>query len=204
MRPASGAVGVVFFCNDTATTEIYTLSLHDALPISAARSRRLGTIPARPRVAARWKRRRSEEHTSELQSRRELVCRLLLEKKNDRCRGGAQARRPTYRSREARGAGRRGACAPHALGVQGARPACRATGVDRVFFLMIRRPPRSTLFPYTTLFRSCETAGLERRRDRLQPFGHGGRPLARSEEHTSELQSRRDLVCRLLLETKKK
>src|SRR5436853_7624329 len=68
------------------------------------------------------------------------------------------------------------------------------------FFLMIRRPPRSTLFPYTTLFRSC----CRRRRTttsarRLCSFGRA----ARSEEHTSELQSLRHLVCRLLLEKKK-
>src|SRR3712207_8874384 len=95
------------------------------------------------------------------------------------------------------------------------------------FFLMIRRPPRSTLFPYTTLFRSEPTARTEisaldwptepRRRAALEPAGshnllrtwrlltkrtkenHG----ARSEEHTSELQSRQYLVCRLLLEKKK-
>src|SRR5947207_12551497 len=71
-----------FFFNDTATTEIYTLSLHDALPISArGRARRVaravGGRPAgRPPTA-----RRSEEHTSELQSHSDLVCRLLLEKK---------------------------------------------------------------------------------------------------------------------------
>src|SRR5471030_3495665 len=69
------------------------------------------------------------------------------------------------------------------------------------FFLMIRRPPRSTLFPYTTLFRS--QAHL-----RAQPGGRARprrtRPTARSEEHTSELQSLRHLVCRLLLEKKKK
>src|SRR5438874_12421324 len=68
------------------------------------------------------------------------------------------------------------------------------------FFLMIRRPPRSTLFPYTTLFRS-RCAGPNR-------DGKAGRTARRarprSEEHTSELQSRRDLVCRLLLEKKKK
>src|SRR5690349_24695629 len=86
-----------------------------------------------------------------------------------------------------------------------------------LFFLMIRRPPRSTLFPYTTLFRSSRTG---------RGGGDGGAffssitdngifvgfsallvvlPLfLRSEEHTSELQSRRDLVCRLLLEKKKK
>src|SRR6266513_6475627 len=67
-----------FFFNDTATTEIYTLSLHDALPISTSswrrRTSRLGS-PGSRRTP------RSEEHTSELQSRFDLVCRLLLEKK---------------------------------------------------------------------------------------------------------------------------
>src|SRR2546429_4098618 len=68
------------------------------------------------------------------------------------------------------------------------------------FFLMIRRPPRSTLFPYTTLFRSLWQARLPRRHRR-----HAGTPRRlRSEEHTSELQSRLHLVCRLLLEKKKK
>src|SRR5207344_3565599 len=67
------------------------------------------------------------------------------------------------------------------------------------FFLMIRRPPRSTLFPYTTLFRSAP-----RRRPRSAPPRSGYRALCRrSEEHTSELQSRPHLVCRLLLEQKK-
>src|SRR5207344_3677410 len=68
------------------------------------------------------------------------------------------------------------------------------------FFLMIRRPPRSTLFPYTTLFRSphdLDPAGFE-------VFVPGTAGEARSEEHTSELQSRPHLVCRLLLEKKKK
>src|SRR5216683_2452590 len=68
------------------------------------------------------------------------------------------------------------------------------------FFLMIRRPPRSTLFPYTTLFRSRPAAPRARGK-RPAPRGSG---RARSEEHTSELQSRSDLVCRLLLEKKKK
>src|SRR6266849_9564618 len=67
------------------------------------------------------------------------------------------------------------------------------------FFLMIRRPPRSTLFPYTTLFRSPRRSGCRRACSaRL-----AGTPRRRSEEHTSELQSRVDLVCRLLLEKKK-
>src|SRR5260221_3357996 len=84
-----------FFFNDTATTEIYPLSLHDALPISR---RRRGPPPAceprrapLPRVGPRRSRevphraaRRSEEHTSELQSHSDLVCRLLLEKKKQR------------------------------------------------------------------------------------------------------------------------
>src|SRR5690349_22377381 len=79
---------------------------------------------------------------------------------------------------------------------------------------MIRRPPRSTLFPYTTLFRSDGPAvrGVRPRPARPpRPRAPGVRPRerprhvqARSEEHTSELQSRRDLVCRLLLEKKKK
>src|SRR3712207_7397510 len=100
--------------------------------------------------------------------------------------------------------------------------------VEDFFFLMIRRPPRSTLFPYTTLFRSVvDLSGLEGRipdplvgvaRDRLQlevprlqrlheelrgvsRRQHAGK-AGRSEEHTSELQSRQYLVCRLLLEKK--
>src|SRR5437660_12853510 len=76
------------------------------------------------------------------------------------------------------------------------------------FFLMIRRPPRSTLFPYTTLFRSVGALQVED--DDLAVLDHdlgvllGDVPLGRSEEHTSELQSRGHLVCRLLLEKKKK
>src|SRR5215475_4614610 len=81
------------------------------------------------------------------------------------------------------------------------------------FFLMIRRPPRSTLFPYTTLFRSRSRGGRgsrrpDRRRVTSRPSARPGRPRGdrrpRSEEHTSELQSRENLVCRLLLEKKKR
>src|SRR3712207_8019291 len=97
------------------------------------------------------------------------------------------------------------------------------------FFLMIRRPPRSTLFPYTTLFRSRGTNVVRRRASRVSSLrttgpamSHDGtsradpgtsappptvgateKPTRRSEEHTSELQSRQYLVCRLLLEKKK-
>src|SRR2546430_14229938 len=78
-----------FFFNDTATTEIYTLSLHDALPISSECRRRFpGT--RRHRRAPRFLG-RSEEHTSELQSQSNLVCRLLLEKKKKK---QIRARRP--------------------------------------------------------------------------------------------------------------
>src|SRR5262245_64181229 len=84
-----------------------------------------------------------------------------------------------------------------------------------IFFLMLRRPPRSTLFPYTTLFRSVVRGGAGVF-DRPVPGGPWHRSpdargaagaelrIARSEEHTSELQSLRHLVCRLLLEKKKK
>src|SRR2546422_4816234 len=73
-----------FFFNDTATTEIYTLSLHDALPISSWRGRANTRRPCRcGRRQTRSGYARSEEHTSELQSRLHLVCRLLLEKKKD-------------------------------------------------------------------------------------------------------------------------
>src|SRR5215208_4789174 len=121
-----------FFFNDTATTEIYTLSLHDALPISSSRrsasTRRRGSCSSR-RCSATT---RSEEHTSELQSRGHLVCRLLLENKS---RGGVDH-----------------------VGLHAVEDPARALPPGRrrhgfVFFLMIRRPPRSTLFPYTTLFR---------------------------------------------------
>src|SRR5436305_3361118 len=72
---------------------------------------------------------------------------------------------------------------------------------------MIRRPPRSTLFPYTTLFRSAPSrsgSGIRRAPNRRIACPAGSRPYSRrSEEHTSELQSRPHLVCRLLLEKKK-
>src|SRR5438552_8637304 len=80
---ASLSLLIVFFFNDTATTEIYTLSLHDALPISLSviLSPLSALPPDRPGRPASGGR-RSEEHTSELQSPDHLVCRLLLEKKN--------------------------------------------------------------------------------------------------------------------------
>src|SRR2546425_5137009 len=89
-----------FFFNDTATTEIYTLSLHDALPIWRRRAVRRAAhrAPARGRRPRRPARRdrvglRSEEHTSELQSLAYLVCRLLLEKKKKKYESSARSRR---------------------------------------------------------------------------------------------------------------
>src|SRR6266849_4163456 len=128
---------------------------------------------------------RSEEHTSELQSRVDIVCRLLLEKKN-RCSNDQTD------------------CTSTSLDgwtESSSDPSSPVLFSVFFFFLMIRRPPRSTLFPYTTLFRSLAK--------RYQPGPVAARPhpagaCPRSEEHTSELQSRVDLVCRLLLEKKKK
>src|SRR5260370_22392437 len=83
-RRCRPSITTFFFFNDTATTEIYTLSLHDALPISDRAGRRR---PRRPRGwGAGSDPTRSEEHTSELQSHLNLVCRLLLEKKKGHCR----------------------------------------------------------------------------------------------------------------------
>src|SRR5690349_24100512 len=89
-----------FFFNDTATTEIYTLSLHDALPIYQIADMERATIAAvleschgSQTEAAK----RSEEHTSELQSRRDLVCRLLLEKKKKKHNGKCQQTNTTDR-----------------------------------------------------------------------------------------------------------
>src|ERR1039457_7658208 len=93
-----------FFFNDTATTEIYTLSLHDALPIYDSTGRSRNPWEGCPR---HQKRRRSEEHTSELQSPCNLVCRLLLEKK-----------KTTYRERNIRE--NHGAVSAHADRITGA------------------------------------------------------------------------------------
>src|ERR1039457_6636671 len=123
---------------------------------------------------------RSEEHTSELQSPCNLVCRLLLEKKIRLRKNRLRLIPRLY------------------LHVQH-HPDIRHK--VSVFFLMMRRPPRSTLFPYTTLFRSEIARSGSSRYDR-----HFAREVdesfERSEEHTSELQSPCNLVCRLLLEKK--
>src|SRR6478672_10872218 len=137
-----------FFFNDTPTTEIYTLSLHDALPISCRTS--CAARPERSRISAptsHSSHRRSEEHTSELQSRSDIVCRILLEKKKEGL--VADSRLCSLDSRVS-GALRWAKLA--------ARSICELIVYSALslcfFFLMIRRPPRSTLFPYTTLFRA--------------------------------------------------
>src|SRR6195256_2222734 len=119
----------LFFFNDTATTEIYTLSLVELKRWIAKEATDRG---------------RSEEHTSELQSPMDLVCRLLLEKKTEKP-FSPDARRTRLRGSQDSAEAR----APH----RGCRPSKSPTSPG-FFFLMIRRPPRSTLFPYTTLFRS--------------------------------------------------
>src|SRR6266496_1358964 len=138
---------IFFFLNDTATTEIYTLSLHDALPIQPRPEAEPTTsvpVPAGQKfgMTTRGGFARSEEHTSELQSRRDLVCRLLLEKKNLTLAKlmRLQFARSTFIWRI------------RALDLYHPSPSIT------LFFLMIRRPPRSTLFPYTTLFRSRRRA----------------------------------------------
>src|SRR5476649_787665 len=149
-------------------------------------------------------RRRSEEHTSELQSHSDLVCRLLLEKKKKNIASPHSISSYTYRTIDS----------PNRIAISAflamrsivrRKPRIEAENrpTSAFFFLMIRRPPRSTLFPYTTLFRSGPAARIQ------PPTGALGEKkklcvMSRSEEHTSELQSHSDLVCRLLLEKKKK
>src|SRR5438094_260678 len=164
---------LTFFFNQTETTEIYTLSLHDALPISVCRGRVLGLRGPLRQPGPGPHLRRSEEHTSELQSPYDLVCRLLLEKKKKKVLEPTSVRSNCSAVQKRRTIG---------VGVQNAYPherrlsrrtwlssiitrrvcasRCWIASVYRAcasispFFLIRRRPPRSTLFPYTTLFRS--------------------------------------------------
>src|SRR3990167_285390 len=127
------------FFNDAATTEIYPLSLHDALPICSRSTSQEGTSSSRTNGSAKAAlppgKNRSEEHTSELQSQSNLVCRLL--------------------------------------------------------FLMMRRPPRSTLFPYTTLFRSARGRRARRERAARAPTDRRRRryPPGRTDRKSTRLNS---------------
>src|SRR5829696_5125285 len=147
---------------------------------------------------------RSEEHTSELQSLTNLVCRLLLEKKKKNIINLLFIKKKKIKQKK-----------KNLKKILIKYITYIVTFLVSIFstiyfifhffffFLMIRRPPRSTLFPYTTLFRSARA----RRHARHRPDPGGGargRAPRRSEEHTSELQSLTNLVCRLLLEKKKK
>src|SRR2546427_156781 len=165
LGPASRCIHLLFFFNDTATTEIYTLSLHDALPIfnlggcwshgERGQTRCVAQFFG-PAKSCSWRccslfreRLRSEEHTSELQSQSNLVCRLLLEKKKNReisCKASRNSR----------------SNCDGALARLGYHLVQRLAVYISFFFLMIRRPPRSTLFPYTTLFRSSTLADAGR------------------------------------------
>src|ERR1022692_4661818 len=139
---------------------------------------------------------RSEEHTSELQSPCNLVCRLLLEKKIP---GLDEVTVELPRRLAGMGVGDVVLTADGQTASPGRIHICAFISMF-FFFLMIRRPPRSTLFPYTTLFRSLVDAFVD-----LSPENHFDCAFRahRSEEHTSELQSPCNLVCRLLLEKKK-
>src|SRR5471030_520263 len=149
-----------FFFNDTATTEIYTLSLHDALPIFLVLTPN-GNINASAGGIVQFSL-RSEEHTSELQSLRHLVCRLLLEKKKSHQSEHYSTHQQHNRHHIA---SNRYVLTTHLT--------CYCVGslysasswalaFFSFFFLMIRRPPRSTLFPYTTLFRSRPSRAISR------------------------------------------
>src|SRR3954465_10877258 len=131
---------------------------------------------------------RSEEHTSELQSHDNLVCRLLLEKKTRVPLGPRRGREDPVAGQPP-------------PGEQGQHQRDEEHHVS--FFLMIRGPPRSPLFPYTPLFRSLQSLalvfGASPIRRSHEAGGHPHGSAERSEEHTSELQSHHKLVSRLPL-----
>src|SRR6266581_2763416 len=144
-----------FFFNDTATTEIYTLSLHDALPITSSAVCWLevsmpSVITTTARRPSPW---RSEEHTSELQSPVHLVFRLLLEKKKMQPLRSARREYSSQWYRWPCAAGRRGRpdrwlCSMIAAAASPRRGSCFA----RFSRAMLAKPPGSTLLPYAALF----------------------------------------------------
>src|ERR1017187_8617903 len=176
-----------FFFNDTATTEIYTLSLHDALPIYHHGDLRQ---PERDLRIPQWDSRQLDRKSTRLNSSHRCISyAVFCLKKNKKC-----SRTWPMPSGRLTGSNWRGSSMIRRSGA-GSIPLGKF-----FFFLMIRRPPRSTLFPYTTLFRSPAV-------DRRKLFADEEAVetslwRSRSEEHTSELQSPMYLVCRLLLEKK--
>src|SRR6266571_122558 len=186
-----------FFFNDTATTEIYTLSLHDALPIFCGYQFRHAELVI---GAPQHRRQRSEEHTSELQSHVNIVCRLLLEKKkkHDSCH-----------QRESKNKEQQ--LEFHSVSPQ----VCR----DTPGFQCSNPCPGRLSFPPFFFFNDTATTEIYtlslhdalpisrmpplRWPRRSPPAPRRRTASGRSEEHTSELQSHVNLVCRLLLEKKK-
>src|SRR6516162_2372648 len=152
------SVSPIFFFNDTATTEIYTLSLHDALPISA-RIRR-GPVPAPAPYGVpvvRGDRKSTRLNSSHLVISYAVFC---LKKKNKRMlsRDGQRNRTLELREHTVVQLARRPGL--HLLAVNGTVLHDHLYAHRFFFFLMIRRPPRSTLFPYTTLFRSVNDSQI--------------------------------------------
>src|SRR5450432_4041030 len=182
-----------FLFNDPATTEIYTLSLHDALPIyaGAGAAQRSRPLPqqrapaARPRVGP-------DRKSTRLNSSHDQISYAVFGLKK---KIGMDLEKLTHESFVSKS---------NTVFKKAKRRLLRCTVVCLFFFLMIRPPPTSTLFPYTTLFRSARSLNFATLRRpvslRFSRYSHSSSMSRRSEEHTSELQSRSDLVCRLLLE----
>src|SRR6478672_6663860 len=183
-----------FFFNDTATTEIYTLSLHDALPISRERCAHRA-----PDVAGGFEahRVRSEEHTSELQSRSDLVCRLLLEKKKKITKRPLAA---IIKNRVIAYILTKWSVAFNHVTFRVSASGRHCPAPIRFFFFNDTATTEIYTLSLHDVFRSraaaCRTG--EPRRAVSHAGGDGARDT-RSEENTSELQSRSELVCRLLL-----
>src|SRR4029434_5139500 len=193
-----------FFFNDTATTEIYTLSLHDALPIFCVCVFCVCVVPLAMQFNTMCE--RSEEHTSELQSHLNLVCRLLLEKK-------------IYDSNTSGSSGR---CAPHSLPATAHRRApllLQHLSVSHTHTRHDDHPHTHTHFffndtapteIYTLSLHDALPISHTHTRTHthvhtyILSLSHTHTHTHRSEEHTSELQSHLNLVCTLLLEQKNK
>src|SRR6266704_3035571 len=195
-----------FFFNDTATTEIYTLSLHDALPISCwptSESQVTATLSSVTLTTSA----RSEEHTSELQSRFELVCRLLLEKKKKQSHPFNTLRAAELDRWIEMDHYERILSGDYPSRGHQAEQRPIDKDIDEVFFFNVTATTEIYTLSLHDALPICREEVVPERGHRglgLGKVGEGLLRAERSEEHTSELQSRFDLVCRLLLEKKKK